>query len=54
MNNVNWENTVSKVFIICMGYFDTIFSMGMMCFSGGFNKLHNMALVVSENGYVDC
>ena len=33
-----------------IGYLGTIFSIGMMCSSGGFKSLHN---VVYENEYVD-
>ena len=36
-----------------IGYLGTIFSIGMMCSSNGFNRLHNVVLVVYENGYVD-
>ena len=37
----------------CVGYLGTIFSIGMMCPSGGFHKFHNMIPRVHENGYVD-
>ena len=37
----------------CVGYLGTIFSIGMMCPSGGFNRFHKVILMVHENGYVD-
>ena len=37
----------------CVGYLGTIFSIGMMCPSGGFQQFHNVIPRVHENGYVD-
>ena len=37
----------------CGGYLGTIFSIGMMCPSGGFNRFHKVILMVHENGYDD-
>lgn len=36
-----------------VGYLAKIFSIGMVCSSGGFNSLHNVVLVVNGNWYVD-
>ena len=37
----------------CVGYLGTIFSIGMMCPGGGFNRFHKVILMVHENGYDD-